>query len=64
MKIYIVKSFGPDSGYMNLKAFTNSADAYEYASKVEGQIPDFADIEDEFIEVEEMTLETSNERVD
>ena len=55
MNVYIVKSFGPENGYVNLKAFLYRKDAeefYEYCSK---QIPD--DIKDEFVEIEEMTLE-------
>ena len=54
-QIFIVKSFGPENGYVNLKAFLYRKDAeefYEYCSK---QIPD--DIKDEFVEIEEMTLE-------
>lgn len=55
MKMYIVKSFGPESGYVNLKAFASEESAIEYSSKIEKQIP--ADVEDEFVEIEEMNLE-------
>ena len=53
-QIFIVKSFGPENGYVNLKAFLYRKDAeefYEYCSK------QIKDIENEFVEIEEMTLE-------
>jgi len=50
--VYIVKSFGPDAGYTNLKAFVNENEAEAYAKTVEKQIPD--DIENEFVEVEQL----------
>jgi hypothetical protein len=55
MKIYLVKSFGPESGYENLKAFVFEYDAIKYSEKIESQIP--PDVEDEFVEIEELTLE-------
>ena len=57
MKVYIVKSFGSESGYMNLKVFNKEMDAIEFAGKIESQIPDGVSLDDEFVEVEEMTLE-------
>jgi hypothetical protein len=51
-KVYIVKSFGPDAGYTNLKAFVNEDEAEAYAKTVEAQIPE--DVEDEFVEIEQM----------
>ena len=50
MEVYIVKSFGPESGYVNLKAFDNNDAAVSYANEVEKQIP--ADSEDEFVEID------------
>jgi len=51
-KVYIVKSFGPDAGYTNLKAFINVDEAEAYAKTIEKQIPD--DVENEFVEVEQL----------
>ena len=53
--VYIVKSFGPENGYVNLKAFANHGDALEYRAVVRKQIPD--GIEDEFIEIEELMVD-------
>jgi hypothetical protein len=50
--VYIVKSFGPDAGYTNLKAFVNENEAEAYAKTIEKQIPE--DVEDEFVEIEQM----------
>ena len=55
MNVYIVKSFGPESGYMNLKSFDSFEKAEAYAERIESQIP--PDVDDEFVEIEEMTLE-------
>jgi hypothetical protein len=55
MKIYIVKSFGPQNGYMNLKAFALEDDAIKYSAEIESQIP--PDVLDEFVEIEELNLE-------
>ena len=49
MNVYIVKSFGPESGYMNLKSFDSIEKAEAYAEKIESMIP--PDLEDEFVEV-------------
>jgi hypothetical protein len=53
--VYIVKSFGPESGYVNLKVFAGENEAVAYAKAVDKQIP--RHITDEFVEVEEMVLE-------
>lgn len=58
MNIYIVKSFGSQSGYMNLKAFSNQEQAEAYAKQVEQQIPtEVLESGDEFVEVEEVSYE-------
>ena len=54
--IYVVKSFGPDAGYTNLKAFINVDEAEAYAKTVEQQIPD--DVENEFVEVEQLDCQS------
>ena len=64
-KIYIVKSFGPDAGYTNLKAFVNVDEAEAYANKIRNQIGE--DIENEFVEIEQMdclSYGTTNQSVD
>ncbi len=53
--VYIVKSFGPENGYVNLKAFAELSDAENYQAVVAKQIPD--GIEDEFVEVEELMVD-------
>jgi hypothetical protein len=53
-KVYIVRSFGPESGYLNLKAFYNYLSAANYASEIESQIPEGS--EDEFVDIEEMDI--------
>jgi len=53
--VYIVKSFGPENGYVNLKAFADIEDAEAYKVVIEKQIPE--DIEDEFVEIEEMMVD-------
>ena len=63
--IYVVKSFGPDAGYTNLKAFINVDEAEAYAKTIEKQIP--GDVENEFVEVEQMdclSYGTTNQSVD
>ena len=63
--VYIVKSFGPDAGYTNLKAFVNVDEAEAYAKTVEKQIPE--DVEDEFVEVEQLDCQsygTTNRSID
>jgi len=64
-KVYIVKSFGPDAGYTNLKAFVNEDEAEAYAKTIEKQIPD--DVENEFVEVEQLdclSYGTTNRSID
>lgn len=56
MNVYIVKSFGPQNGYVNLKAFDSVEKAEAYAEVISNQIP--PDVEDEFVEVEEFCLDT------
>ena len=53
--VYIVKSFGPENGYVNLKAFAELSDAESYQAVVSKQIPD--GIDDEFVEVEELLVD-------
>lgn len=53
--VYIVKSFGPENGYVNLKAFAELDDAESYRAVVEKQIPNH--IEDEFVEIEELLVD-------
>ena len=53
--VYIVKSFGPENGYVNLKAFADSEDAEAYKAVIEKQIPE--GIEDEFVEIEDMVVD-------
>jgi len=54
MEVYIVKSFGPENGWVNLKVFDNNDAAVSYANEVEKQIPD--GVEDEFVEIECFTV--------
>jgi hypothetical protein len=59
MNIFIVKSFGAFNGYTNLKAFNCELEAEAYAIEVKKQIPlDSLANGEEFVEVEELTLET------
>jgi len=63
--VFIVKSFGPDAGYTNLKAFVNENEAEAYAKTIEKQIPD--DVENEFVEVEQLdclSYGTTNRSID
>lgn len=53
--VYIVKSFGPENGYVNLKAFVDIEDAEAYKAVIEKQIPE--GIEDEFVEIEDMMVD-------
>ena len=55
MTVYIVKSFGPYNGYMNLKAFANYNDAEAFQNIIQKQIAD-ADSNEEFVEIEEMDV--------
>jgi hypothetical protein len=54
--IYIVKSFGPENGYMNLKAFTDLEDAEAYQDFIQKQIDDANAGESEFVEIEDMVV--------
>ena len=53
--VYIVKSFGPENGYVNLKAFADLEGAEAYKAVIDKQIPE--DIEDEFVEIDEMMVD-------
>jgi hypothetical protein len=53
--VYIVKSFGPENGYLNLKAFANLEDAESFRAVVAKQIPE--GIEDEWVEIEDMMVD-------
>jgi hypothetical protein len=53
--VYIVKSFGPENGYLNLKAFADIEDAEAYRAVVAKQIPD--GVEDEWVEIEDMMVD-------
>ena len=55
MNVFIVKSFGPQLGYQNLKVFDNLIEAEKYQAFVQKQIP--KNIENEFVDIETMTLE-------
>jgi hypothetical protein len=52
--VYIVKSFGPENGYVNLKAFTQLSDAENYEAVIEKERR--YDIVDEFVEIETLNL--------
>ena len=54
--VYIVKSFGPENGYMNLKAFADLEDAEAYQDVIQKQIDD-ANSKDEFVEIEDMMVD-------
>ena len=58
MFVYLVKSFGPQLGYQNLKAFDNNDAAVYFANTVEKQIPN--GIEDEFVEIEVLNIKSWN----
>ena len=53
--VYIVKSFGPENGYVNLKAFADQDDALNYCEVVGKQIP--KGVTDEFVEIEELMVD-------
>ena len=38
--VFIVKSFGPEDGYTNLKAFVDEDEALAYQAKIAKQIPE------------------------
>ena len=50
MEVYVVKSFGPENGWVNLAVFDNNDAAVDFSNKVELQIP--PESEDEFVEIE------------
>jgi len=54
--VYIVKSFGPYNGYVNLKAFADLEDAEAFQDVVQKQIDD-ANSKDEFVEIEDMMVD-------
>ena len=55
--VYLVKSFGYE-GYKNIKVFSTEDRAIAYANKLGVPFVDTAeDIGDEFVEIEEFTLE-------
>ena len=59
-KVYLVKSFGPENGYLNLKVFSTSDAAEQFANDtakrfgVKRDTDDDCDPYDEFVEVEEL----------
>ena len=53
--VYIVKSFGPYNGYLNLKAFDDLEDAESYQDVIQKQIDD-ANSKEEFVEIEDMVV--------
>jgi hypothetical protein len=55
--VYIVKSFGPENGYMNLKAFADIEDAEAFQDVVQKQIDNANAQESEFVEIEEMMVD-------
>jgi len=54
--VYIVKSFGPYNGYVNLKAFADLEDAEAFQDVVQKQIDD-ANSKEEFVEIEDMMVD-------
>jgi hypothetical protein len=54
--VYIVKSFGPENGYVNLKAFADLEDAEAFQDVVQKQIDD-ANSKEEFVEIEDMMVD-------
>ncbi len=55
MNVFIVKSFGPQLGYQNLKVFDTLIEAEKYQAFVQKQIPE--NTKNEFVDIETMTLE-------
>ena len=53
--VYVVKTFGPQNGYVNMRAFDLIEKAEAYAEVLGSQIP--PEVEYEFVEVEELSLE-------
>jgi hypothetical protein len=56
MEVYIVKSFVPENGWVNLKAFDNNDAAVSFANTVEKQIPNDVFFENEFVEIEVLNV--------
>lgn len=56
MEVFIVKSFGPENGWVNLKAFDNNDAAVSFANKVESQIPPDVRGETEYVEIDVMNI--------
>jgi|688.fasta_scaffold05350_4 hypothetical protein len=56
MEVYIVKSFSPENGWVNLKAFDNNDAAVSFANTVEKQIPKDVFFENEFVEIEVLNV--------
>ena len=55
--VYIVKSFGPENGYVNLKAFADIEDDEAFQDVVQKQINDANAQESEFVEIEDMMVD-------
>lgn len=55
--VYIVKSFSPENGYVNLKAFADHDDAVEYVWVIEKQISAAQEDNGEFVQIEEMVVD-------
>jgi hypothetical protein len=55
--VYIVKSFGPENGYVNLKAFADIEDAEAYQDVIQKQIDDANAGQFEFVEIEDMMVD-------
>jgi hypothetical protein len=59
-KVYLVKSFGPEDGYLNLKVFATVDAAEQFADRLAGDCGVKRDTDhdchsnDEFVEVEEL----------
>jgi hypothetical protein len=56
MEVYIVKSFVPENGWVNLQAFDNNDAAVSFANTVEKQIPNDVFFENEFVEIEVLNV--------
>jgi hypothetical protein len=55
--VYIVKSFGPENGYVNLKAFDDLEDAEAFQDVIQKQIDNANAQESEFVEIEDMMVD-------
>lgn len=54
MHVYIVKSYGPEEGYLNCKVFSTYEKAEEYQKLIEVQCEG---LENEWVEIESMYVE-------